>query len=604
MIKNLINKFKSLQPHQKLIPAIILYIIVFSYFTSMRYLSGVKGDPDYGTFEQSMYSTAYHGKVLYNTYEERSHFRFRNKNESKIDTLDKLKTIDGSSHMGVHNSLIFLLLTPLYAPFKNLIPMIILQTIVIAFGAWAVFLIAGHILDKRTGLYFGLLYLLYFPIHGINFDSFHELGFVITPVLFSFYFLLKRKYVPFWIMIILAIICKEDIPFLIASYGLFVIYIAWQMKKGKWGVMQVAGQNCRSGFLTAINGERTREDGSQKSEVAGKDVPIPTNAGQKRDSLILGLNGVALVVLGITWLLLSLYIIIPAFRGIDYHFFGERYAEFGDSFSEVVKNMILKPHLVLMNLLKIPKFTFFLEIVAPLAFMSFFCLPAFLVSLPNLVINLLSSFSVMYNTGSRYPAPIVPFCFISAVLGFHYFLSKAKTEEHRKTRYFRTMKIAFFISIVGALFFNPSPLRIGWKVPRVTDHRRTSWKIIKQIPKEASLSTQVDLFLYTNRRLKGYVGYKEGVEYILVDVGEKGKIEVDQEGNNLLIKYRDKEDSIVIPDPCAKDWKTIDYDRRIRNKWFSEGSDWDIEIPRLMREGKYKIIKQEDGIVLLKRNSK
>jgi len=562
----------------------------------MRHLSGVKGDPDYSTFEQSFYTTAFHGKFLYNTYEERSHFRFRHKNDSKIETLQKLKKIDGRTHIAVHNSFIFLLLTPIYALFKNLIPMIILQTVVIALGAWAVYLIATHILDERTGLFFGLLYLLYFPIHGINFDSFHELGFVMTPILFSFYFLLKRKYIPFWIMIILAIICKEDIPFLIASYGIFVIYMAWRIKE--------------SGERSTENGERRTESGKQMTDDKGDNVArvfkpaeigSTDDGGKKRDSLILGLNGVALVVLGVTWLLVSLYIIIPAFRGVDYHFFGERYAEFGNSFSEVVRNIITKPHRVIISFCKYPKFTFLMEMVAPLAFMSFFCLPALLVNLPNLTINLLSSFSTMYNTGSRYPAPVVPFFFISAILGFYNFLSGAKTEEQRKTRYFRTIKVAFFISIVGALFFNPSPMRIGWKVPKVTDHRRISWKIIKDIPPSASLSTQIDLFLYSNQRLNGYVGYREGVEYILVDVGEGGKIEYDQKKDVFLIKYRDREEPLVIPDPQMKDARTIDYDRRIKNKWFSDGSDWDFEIPRLIRESSYEIIKQEDGIVLLKK---
>ena len=531
-MKSIFEKFKALQPFKKLIIAMILYFVIFSYFSSMRYLSGKLGDPDMSTFEQSLYTTIKHGKLQYNTYEERSHFRFRNQDMPKEEMLEKLKTIDGNSHLAVHNSLIFFLLAPLYAVSGNLVPLLIFQTLVLCLGAWAVFLIAREIIDERTGLFFGLLYLLYFPLHGINYDAFHEFGFLITPILFSFYFLMKKKFIPFWIMILIALSCKEDIPFLIAAYGLYMIYLAWKEKKdGKW------------------------KESLLKNPVL--------------------LNGTAMFILSVFWLILSIYVIIPSFRAGDFHLTGERYAQFGNSFGEVAKNIILKPGLVIKTVCQYPKLTFLIEIIAPLAFMSLFCLPALLVSFPNLLINLLSSFSVMYNTGSRYPAPIVPFVFISAILGFSQFVNNAKTEEQRKTRYFRTMKIAFFISIVGALFFNPSPLRVGWKVPKITQHRRTSWKIIKEIPKEASLSTQVDLFLFTNRRLKGYVGYREDVEYILVDIGSEGKITKNEKSPEISFDYK--------------------------NKWFSEGADWDIELPRLIENKMYQIIKQEDGIILLQK---
>jgi len=541
-LKNIFLKFKSLAPHKKLIIAMVIYFILFSWFSSMRYLSGYLGDPDLGTFEQSLYTTARHGKLLYNTYEERSHFRFRNAKAPKQEMLEKLKTIDGGSHLAVHNSLIFLLLVPFYAVSPNLVPLIMLQTLVLALGAWAVYLIGKELMDDRTGLYFGLLYLLYFPIHGINYDPFHEFGFLITPVLFSFYFLLKKRFLPFWGMVLLALICKEDVSFLVAAYGLFMIYLAWREKK----------------------------DGKQSGSV----IKNP-----------LALNGIGIFILGVSWLFFSLYVVIPMFRGTDYHLLGERYAQFGGSMGEVVRNIILKPGLVFKTIFQYPRFTFVMEMVAPLAFMSFFCFPAFMVALPNLFINLLSSFSVMYNTGSRYSATIVPFCFISAMLGFASFVGKAKDGEAGKTRYYRTMKIAFFISIVGSLFFNPSPFRIGWKVPKITPHRKISWKIIKEIPRDASLATQVDLFLYTCRRLKGYVGYREGVEYILVDIGKDGKMNVG--GENTSGNSSGEEKGRI----------SFDY----KNKWFSEGADWDIELPRLIKNGKYKIIREEDGIILLER---
>ncbi|MCE1245861.1 MAG: DUF2079 domain-containing protein [Firmicutes bacterium] len=515
--------------------AIVLFFLIFTYFAGMRYYSGYRGDPDYSTFEQCIYTSAYEKMLQYNTFESRSHFRFRNPDMPKEELLKKLETMDGASHFAVHNSGIFFLVIPFYWIYPDLITLIIIQTLCLAMAGWAVFLIGKELISEKAGLLFGILYLIYFPMHGVAYDSFHEFGFVVPFVLFAFYYMLKRRFLPFWTFVILAIICKEDIPFLISAFGMFMVYSAWKEKKdGKW------------------------------------DKAVIKNP--------LAVHGLVMVALGVLWLYLSLFVIIPQVRGVEYHFFGERYKDLGNTFSEAVVTIFTKPQVVFKNLFQYPKFTFFMEMVAPLAFMSFFCFPAFLVACPNLLINTLSSFSVMYNTGSRYCAPIIPFVFISAMLGFTAILAKAKTEEEKAKKFSKMMKIAFFISIAGTLFFNPSPFRIGWKVPKITEHRKISWKVINEIPKKASLATQVDLFLYTCRGSNKYVGYRQGVEYLLVDAGPGSTYTVEPSTGELTIAY-------------GKD----------KNKWLSEGADWDITLPQLVKSGEYQLIKQEDGVGLFRK---
>jgi uncharacterized membrane protein len=519
------NKPGFFTPTRIIILAMAAFFLIFTYFSAMRYYSGYRGDPDYSTFEQSIYTTAYEGKLQYNTFESRSHFRFRNPNMPKEELLKNLETMDGESHFAVHNTGIFFLVIPFYYIYPDLITLIIIQTLCITMGAWAVFLIGREIINKKAGLLFGILYLIYFPIHGVAYDSFHEFGFVLPFILFAFYYMLKRRFLPFWTFIILAIICKEDIPFLVTAFGLFMVYSAWKEKKdGKW------------------------------------DGVVLKNP--------LAIHGIIMAVFGVFWLYLSLFVIIPQFRGVEYHFFGERYADLGNTFTEAVITIFTKPLVVFKNLFQYPKFTFFVEMVAPLAFMSFFCPPAFLVACPNLLINTLSSFSVMYNTGSRY----------SAMLGFSAILAKAKTEEEKAKKFSKMMKIAFFISIAGTLFFNPSPFRIGWKVPKITEHRKVTWKVINEIPKKASLATQVDLFLFTCRGSNKYVGYRKGVEYILVDAGKGSAFTVDPATNTLSINYSSD-----------------------KNKWLCEGADWDITLPQLVKSGEYELIKQEDGVGLFRK---
>lgn len=583
------NNTAIIKPAVKLFAAMLIFWILFSYFALMRYYNGERGDPDYSTFEQSIYTTINHGKLQYNTFEERSHFRFRNSHLPRNEVLSELKYIDGNTHLAVHTSYIFFLTIPFYLLYQDLAALIILQVFVVMLGAWAVFLISKEYIDEKAGLRFGLLYLLNFPIHGILFDSFHELGFLITPILFSYYFLIKKRYLPFWIMILLALSCKEDVSFLVAAYGLYVVYMGIKEAKMQGGGL---GKWIKNPFVV---------------------------------------NGVLMFAAGCLWLYLSLFVIIPSYRGGGYHFFGERYEVLGDSFQEAVITLITKPWTALRSMMTLPKLGYFLEIFAPLAFMSFFSFPAFLVSLPNFSINTLSNFSAMYNTGSRYAAPVLPFVFISAILGFSNILKKAKDEEDYDKIRSRWMKAAFFISISGALFFNPSPFRIGWKVPKITPHRITGWRIIDTIPKDASLSTQIDLFLYTCRRLHGYSGYKEGVRFILVDLGQGGRLIHHREEDRFYVEYVDDKGEVTekhdiekySQEPAVKgflepidknpDLETIKELRKViednksrridlfKNKWFVEGSDWDLILPDLIRSQQYEIIHQEDGYILLEK---
>jgi len=152
-----------------LIIGILIYIIIFFFFALKRYHSAQIGDPDTSLFDQSFYTAYKYGLPFNNTFEYYNNFI-------------------GISHFGIHNSFIFYLILPFYSIYPSCITLLILQCMAMGIGAVPVYLIAKDRLDQKTALIFALMYLLYHPMHGVNYDQFNELSFSVAPLLFAVYF--------------------------------------------------------------------------------------------------------------------------------------------------------------------------------------------------------------------------------------------------------------------------------------------------------------------------------------------------------------------------------------------------------------------------------
>jgi len=472
---------------------IVIYILIFSTFSILRHLSSMYGDPDLGLLNQSFYTTAFCGKIFFNTFE-------------------------GASHFCRHNSPIYFILLPFYILAPSLITLIILQTAAIAAGAIPVYLMARSRMGESAGNTFAILYLLYHPLHGVNYDPFHDLSFAIAPLLSAVYFyVVKRNFRICWLFLLLALMAKEDVSFTVSFFGLYLIYD---------GIV-----SARSGIITP----------------------------QQRQMNIL--HGALMVCTGFFYLLLSIYVIIPHFNPPydSYNYFSERYGYFGKNIVEVIQSILFHPFRTLRYLLVWPKVSFFLETLAPLAFLSLLDLPLFLVATPTYAIDLLSGFSAMHNSGSRYPSLLIPFIFASAIMGLSKLLEK-KNEEERPFIYRKIIIYPIVLTILSTLLLNPSPFRIGWQfIPRVSEHQKTVLRLLREIPPQASLSTQVNIYQHASYRLNCYAWYCEGTEYIMLDPG---------------------------------------------NEWYDRiEPGWSTTIQKLLREGKYELIRECDKVQIYKKRS-
>jgi len=494
-----------------LVICIAVYILIFSGLCLLRHLSSYLGDPDCSIFNQSFYTALKYGMPFYNSFE-------------------------GNSHFAIHCSPIFYLLLPLYALSPGVPILLILQTCALGLGAWPVYLIAREILTEQrsTGiqekgtahasgiifekapLFFAVLYLLYHPLHGINYDQFNELSFAVLPLAFAVYFFLRRRMLPFWICMTMVLLCKEDASFIFVFFGLYIVFLSFTSDKS-WKFR---------------------------------------------------LNGCAMILVGIFYLYSYIYLFLPAL-GRSYGFFSERYAVMGSSLPEVIKTILTRPSIVLGILFQKAHILYFFEMFLPLAFMPFIA-PGFLwMTIPEFAINMLSQNAPMSNTGGRYSAYLIPFIFTAAVFAFRKLvpepqpirgsnlfkpwqaiLRSAGGPPERASRLF---KVLFIMTILCTLFINNTPLRIGFKIPGITTHQRTVLKLAGKIPKEASVSTQVDIFQHLSCRLHAVSGFSPSSDFILVDE---------------------------------------------TSKWFRMQANWDTQLPEIIKRGWYEKVFDQDGIRL------
>ncbi len=128
------------------------------------------------------------------------------------------------SHFAVHFSPFFYLLLPGYYVFSSPEYLCVVQTLFVALGVFAVYGIARHLgFSPKMTLLISALYLLYPALSfGLYYD-FHENKFLTVFILFTVYFLLKRRFVPFYISALLLCTVKEDAAIYLAAIALFML---------------------------------------------------------------------------------------------------------------------------------------------------------------------------------------------------------------------------------------------------------------------------------------------------------------------------------------------------------------------------------------------
>ncbi|MBD3388489.1 MAG: DUF2079 domain-containing protein [Candidatus Altiarchaeales archaeon] len=133
-------------------------------------------------------------------------------------------TTRGLHLFGDHASYIHLLVAPIYWIWDDVKALLLLHTAALAIAAVPVYLIARDKFGNNwTPLVFSLSYIMLPAVHYSNLDQgYHYETFMVPFLLFGYWFLTRKMYKPYYLMIFLSLICKEEIAVSIVLFGVYV----------------------------------------------------------------------------------------------------------------------------------------------------------------------------------------------------------------------------------------------------------------------------------------------------------------------------------------------------------------------------------------------
>lgn len=275
-------------------------------------------------------------------------------------TLSDPMGTENISRLAVHADYLLVLMAPFYMIWQDPKMLILVQTIVMCLGALPVFWIAVDRLRSRTlALLFATAYLLYPPLQRMMLHDFHAVALSMTFLLFAYWYMYTKRYGLFLLFAILAGLGKETVWIPVALMGVYIWFV-------------------------------------QKKKMIG--IPV------------------ALAGAGTFYYLF--WHAIPGVTPDSKHFALQYLSEFGDNQSNIVLNIMARPLAVLVDLLKPDRLHYYYQLLFPVGFLPVFS-PFYLVyGAHSIVINALSTNSLMRQIDYQYTADIIPFLFVSAIEGY------------------------------------------------------------------------------------------------------------------------------------------------------------------------------------------
>lgn len=137
------------------------------------------------------------------------------------------------SHFAVHFSPIYYVMLPFYYIFPSPITLQILQTVIIYSGIIPIVLISRKKgLSTKLTVIVSAIYAAYPAISAGTFYDLHENCFLVTLLLWVFYFYEAKKYVPMAIFSVLTLFVKEDAFIYLVIFALFLLISEKNWKLG------------------------------------------------------------------------------------------------------------------------------------------------------------------------------------------------------------------------------------------------------------------------------------------------------------------------------------------------------------------------------------
>ena len=463
------------------------FFIVFLVLKQNAYQTHAE---DLGIMDQAIWNTI-HGDVLHQTI---------------CNTIGDVNCVgpDGISRLAIHFEPILFPISLFYIFVPSPLTLLILQTLIVASGAFAAFLLARlRLRNEWVAAVIALLYLLYPALHEAVIFDFHAVTLTAAFLLYMLYFMYTRRTVWLFVFAVLAMACKEEIPLLVAVFGLWSIIFQLRWR-----------------------------------------------------------SGAALVILALLWTGIGLLVVHVA-SPVGHTPLTARYSYLGNSVVAIVLYILRHPVSILKQHVFESQHLYYLKtLFTPSGYLVVFSPWILVIASSTLAINLLSTDPQMYSGLYQYSAEIVPVLIFGTIESIALILwiikklsvllqNKARTDSSRpnegisSTRrrdesvpmprgYSRgslvsvarigviaLLSVYVLFSVLRADYARGVlPFTQGFEWPSTSAHTALAKTIIKKIPTNASVSAQSSLVPHISHRKSVYLfPYQDTtVDYVFLDV--------------------------------------------------------------------------------------
>lgn len=386
------------------------------------------------------------------------------------------------SRFAVHADLILVLLSPLYLIHDDVRMLILSESFLLGIGAIPTFFLAQKILkDKIMALITVCIYLLNPGMQWTDMYDFHAVSLAIPFLLAVLYFAHIRKWGWYWVFVILSIITKEQISLVIAMIGIFLFTFLRQKK-----------------------------------------------------------IGIITLVFGVTWFVGMVFVVMPYSTPEGSHWALHSQGE--TNFLLVIKKF-LDPSFVLSNFFSKASIDYYILLLKPFSFVPLVGIPWLLMSLPDLMINVVrgtTSIHFHYDSGTT------PGLIIGLIYGLgHIFVGLKTIGLSGKTSVNLVRLISIGILLVALrVNYNYSPLPTtpscwcDFYQPSTED--REYEKLLNNLPPDASVTASVEIKSHITHRefAYGIPSATESADYIALLTHNRiiGNIEPKDIENRLILE--------------------------------------------------------------------
>jgi len=316
--------------------AMVVAAALLSTLAIQRYRDYYGGRFDMGNMVQAVYNTA-HGHFLEVTSSDAAGRQM--------------------SRLGAHVDPILAVFAIPWLVWPSPMMLLVAQAAIVSLAAWPAYRLGLRVLgDARAAFLLAVALLLYPPLQYAVLNEFHPVTLAIPFLLFAFVYADEGRWWRAAPFLVLAALCKEEIPLVVAMMGLY-----FALRTRSW----------RPLLVTAL---------------------------------------------AAAYFVIAVKVVLPHFSPGGSPFLN-RYADLGSSVGGVGANVVLKPGVTLGHLFATSNLHYLLQLLWPFAFTSLLSPLTTLIAAPEFLLNALASNGFQRSYEFHYVAGEVPFVFAGAVLG-------------------------------------------------------------------------------------------------------------------------------------------------------------------------------------------